>query len=141
MDYTLFAEFINRNKERDGKLALLADLGIDLYDFDEAYDFVFHQFLGAYWTEEGVEWIYWFMDESDYGERDWRNIDTVVQKTDSGKYEKVEDEFNDGYGAHDEDGNPVCYDVKSLYDYIKQYEKPVYEVIKNPIPNPKKSKK
>jgi hypothetical protein len=27
---------------------------------------------------------------------------------------------NDGYGAHDEKGNPICYDYKSLWKYLEK---------------------
>lgn len=133
MDYTLFAEFINRNQERDQKLELLENLGIDMLDFDNAYDFLVDQFLNAYWTEAGVEWIYWFMYDSEYGQKDWSKIDVVLSEGENGDYKEVKNKYTDSFGAHDSDGNPICYDTKSLYEYVKHFEKPVYEVIKNPV--------
>jgi hypothetical protein len=96
--------------------------------------------LNAYWEPVGVDWINWFMYDSDYGERNWSEVETIFKQGEDGRLDEVENEFDDGYGAHDADGTPICYDVKSLYDYIKQYEKPIYEVLKNPIPKPKKKK-
>ena len=45
--------------------------------------------------EQAIDWINWFVYETNYGQKDMQ--------------------------GRDENGNPICYDVKSLYEYIEQY--------------------
>ena len=47
------------------------------------------------YNEKGCEWIDWFVYESNFGRND-------LDASDNGK--------------------PICYDIKSLHQYVKQYE-------------------
>ena len=132
MSYEEFEELISRHKEREEKYLYLAELGINLFDIDENYIFIFDKLLNAFWSPEGVEWIYWFIEDSDYGKKVWDENDVMIHINNEGEKEEIPNEFDDGYGAHNAKGEPICYDIKSLYDYVKQYEKPTYDVIKNP---------
>jgi hypothetical protein len=52
------------------------------------------------------------MFESDFGKKDWSKLRSLNNKPSP----------NDKYGARDQDGNPICYDIKSLWEEIQQYK-------------------
>ena len=133
MDYSLFERLIEKDKDRRDKYDTLESFSIGVYEIDEFYDEVFDLLLKTHWSQEGVEWIYWFIDDAEYGEKVWTKKETVIKLKEDDTYEEIENPFDDGYGAHDKNGNPICYDTKSLYEYLKQYEKPTYKVLKNPV--------
>jgi hypothetical protein len=40
------------------------------------------------------------------------------------KYVKVgKPEDDDEYGAHDKDGNPICYSIESLWEFLEKIKK------------------
>jgi hypothetical protein len=99
----------------------LQDIGIDLIDYDDSFHKIISALLDEIYTEEGIEWLDWFMYESDFGQKDWslkpsyENIDGIMVKThEAGEVR---------YGATDENGNPICYSFESTWEYLKQYEK------------------
>jgi len=124
MEYKIFLEILMRYKKISEELSELHDMGFDF--FEGKYKLSDHMFyflkstLYSHYTEEGVEWIEWFMFENDYGQKDWSKIPTFNKET--GKAE-FEDDPVKAYGAKDENGNPICYSYESLYEYVKQYEK------------------
>jgi hypothetical protein len=50
----------------------------------------------SHYDDKGIDWINWFIYESNYGKN--------------------------GLTAND-NGLPICYDLKSLHEYIEQYKK------------------
>jgi hypothetical protein len=61
----------------------------------------------------------WFIYEFDYGEKDWSKVPLYTTDKD-GHAMLVPDSENNQYGAHDENGNPICYDYKSLWKYLEK---------------------
>jgi hypothetical protein len=70
-------------------------LGIDLMDFEETYSTIITHLLKAYYGEVGEDWISWYIYERD------RNNGDPNQ-------------------AWDKDGNPICYDVPSLWKHVEE---------------------
>jgi hypothetical protein len=71
----------------------LMKLGVDVLDLFEPYDEIVMVLIKEIYGEKGLDWFSWFCYESEFGQR---------------------------HGAHDEDGNPICYDWESLYNYLEQ---------------------
>jgi hypothetical protein len=75
----------------------LYNKNIDLIDFVEPYNLVIDLLFRELYDEDGCEWINWYCYERDFGRK------------------KLE--------AHDGDGNPICYDIRSLWEYIEEKSK------------------
>jgi hypothetical protein len=75
--------------------------------------------LESHYTEEGIEWIYWFMYENEWGQKDWSKFPTYDKET----LKLIEKDPSDSYGAKDEKGNPICYSFQSTWEFVKQYLK------------------
>ncbi len=96
-----FQSLLEKFKSFSDKLSELHDLGFDFYegkyqlinDVDKIIDIT----LSSHYTEQGVDWINWFIYETDYGKKDME--------------------------ATDENKNPICYDVESLHEYITKNHK------------------
>jgi hypothetical protein len=93
-----FEEFISVYRNTLERSEKLYKLGIDLIDYSDEYHSLITRLFKEVYGEEGYEWFGWFCHESDFGER---------------KYEG-------GHGASDADGNPICYDLKSLWEMLEE---------------------
>ena len=71
----------------------LMKLGVDVLDLFEPYDEIVMVLIKEIYGEKGLDWFSWFCYESEFGQK---------------------------HGATDEDGNPICYDWESLYNYLEQ---------------------
>lgn len=119
MKYENFETLITSYKDLWDSISELADMGFDLYG-EAKYNLMspietmlFCQ-LNEFYTEEGVEWVTWFIFENEFGEKDWTNYKRF------GNFSSDEDSK---YGAFDEDGKPICYDLKSTWEYIDKNHK------------------
>jgi len=96
-----FKKLIKKYKSLSNKLSELHDLGFDLYEgkFELMSDIekMFDITIESHYTKQGTDWINWFVYENDYGKN------------------KLE--------AKDGD-EPICYDIKSLHEYIEKHHKP-----------------
>lgn len=106
-----FKELLESHKRFTESISSLRNIGFDLEEgsYKDIPAFFYKTFdltLSISYNIEGVDWINWFIYENDYGNKDW----SVFGK-DSSKY-----------GAFDKLGNPICYDVESLYNFIQEYE-------------------
>ncbi len=81
---------------------------------------MFESVLESYFTEEGIDWINWFIYENEWGTKDWSKLPTIDGLT--GKI-ILEEYPMKAYGAKDENGNPICFSFESTYEYVKQYLK------------------
>jgi hypothetical protein len=96
-----FKNLLEKYKALSDKLSELHDLGFDFYegkfelmsDIEKMFDIT----IESHYNEKGTDWINWFIYENDYGEKDME--------------------------AKDENDNPICYDIKSLHEYIEKYHK------------------
>ena len=105
-------------------------------DFDKLYSMGFNFFDGKYkleenvgrmldatldshFTEEGIDWIHWFIYENKWGEKDWSKIPVWDKET--GKL--IERDPVEAYGAKDENGKPICYSLESTWELVKNHLK------------------
>jgi hypothetical protein len=117
MKYEEFKKILDLYKSINSDCSELYDIGLDLMEgkyqiqgkisefFDNVINYSFHK--------EGVEWIHWFIYENEYGQKDWSITPTYDSE---GNLVNREDK----YGAHDENGNPICYSYETLYKYLEQ---------------------
>lgn len=113
-----FEEILTMYKVLSDKLVELYDVGIDLYESryaiaDELDIFKNLAFKGNY-NQAGVDLINWFIYDNQWGKRDWSMYENFT--------EGIEDiiEAPRKYGMTDENGNPVCYDIESLWNYLEK---------------------
>jgi len=92
---------LKKYKALSDKLSELHDLGFDFYEgkfpLMSDMEFIFELTLKSHYTQQGADWVNWFVYETDYGKKDME--------------------------AKDENDNPICHDVKSLHEYIELYHK------------------
>lgn len=94
--FTTLIEGLQSYRDKKDKLYTL---GIDILSFDEDYyREVTRPLMVEAFTEEGMQWIYWYLYE---------------RESISGEPLK----------AFDKEGNEICFDIPSLYDTIKEYLK------------------
>lgn len=116
MKYKDFLTLIMTNKKLGEDLSELHDIGFDF--FEGKYQIMGHierivnTAFGTHYDEDGVEWINWFMYESDYGQKDWSKYDDSESKS--------------IYGARDKDGNPICYSYETLWEYVEANHKIIH---------------
>lgn len=92
---TLIKGFEERHKQNDTAYKL----GIDILNYDnDYYKDVTYPLLIEVFTEEGLDWITWYL------------------------YERVSHTGKD-LEAFDKEGNKICHNIPSLYDTIKEYLK------------------
>lgn len=94
MKLEVFTEIINKLKKQSNKYDILYELEIDLINFSDDYDSVINILLEVYYGKEGADWISWYIWERD-------PFGTIDQAT-----------INDG--------KPICYDIKSLWEEVEQ---------------------
>lgn len=67
---------------------------VDLIEFVDPYHNIIDELFKSIYGKEGHEWIDWFCYENNFGEK--------------------------GKNAWDENKNPICYDYKSLWEYLEK---------------------
>jgi hypothetical protein len=96
-----FENLLEKYKSLSDKISELHDIGFDFYegkfplmsDVEKLFDIM----ISTHYNEKGVDWINWFIYETDYGQKDME--------------------------GRDENNKPICYDIKSLHEYIQKYHK------------------
>ena len=121
MEYKVFSKIISELKKDSEKVDKLYSLGIDLIDFRDGLHSVISLLMKEIYGEAGYDWFSWFCYESDYGKKDWSKYD--VYETVDGKTIKIKDKGQTRYGATDENGDPICYSIKSTWEYLEKYHK------------------
>jgi hypothetical protein len=116
MTYEQFEKLITNCEKLHNDFSELYSMGFNFlegkYTLEDYFDHIVDVALSSNYNEEGVDWINWFMFESDFGKKDWSKSKSLNNEPSS----------NDKYGARDKDGNPICYDIKSLWEEIQQYK-------------------
>ena len=69
------------------------EMGLDISSISDPYHQIITHMLRVYYGKDGEEWISWFM------------------------YERRNDQE---FQAWDEDENPICYDVESLWKHVEE---------------------
>jgi len=107
MKLEVFTEILNRLRKQSDKEHALYVLDIDTINFSDNYTSVINILLEVYYGKDGADWIGWYLWERD-------PLGTIDQ-------------------ASTNDGKPICYNVKSLWEEVeqcrldntKEYELPV----------------
>ena len=107
MKLEVFTEILSKLRKQSDKEHALYVLDIDTINFSDNYTSVINILLEVYYGKEGSDWIGWYLWERD-------PLGTIDQATTN-------------------DGKPICYDVKSLWEEVeqcrldntKEYELPV----------------
>lgn len=95
MKLEVFEKIVTTLQVQQQKSYDLCRMGIDLINFEEGYGETINLLFRAYYGSAGADWIEWYMYERD---------------PDSG----------DPNQAWDANGNPICYDIPSLWRYVEE---------------------
>ena len=93
MKLEVFTEILNKLRKQSDKEHALYVLDIDVSNLSDDYMSVINILLEIYYGKEGANWISWYLWERD-------PLGTIDQATD--------------------DGEPICYDIKSLWEEVEQ---------------------
>jgi hypothetical protein len=88
------------------------------YELEDNVAKIFDAALNSHFTEEGVEWINWFVYENDWGGKDWS-----IYKAFNSQGELTDRDPMEAYGAKDENGKPICYSFESTWELVKNHLK------------------
>ena len=94
MKLEVFTEILNKLRKQSDKEHALYQLDVDVINFSDDYTSIINILLEVYYGKEGADWISWYLWERD--------------------------PIGDQYQATDKDGNPICYDDKSLWKEVEQ---------------------
>jgi hypothetical protein len=93
MKYSDFSDVVEILQKQSDLVSELYLKKVDLLEFADPYDGIIRILLTEIYTAEGYDWFTWFCYENDFGKG---TLD-----------------------AHDETG-PICYDVKSLWEFLEK---------------------
>lgn len=124
MTYERFLKvLLGRKKVDEDTSRLYLEFGIQLDSITDQYHKIIDELLEEAYGKEGADWINWFSYESDYGTKDWSRSPLYARNSE-GEMVKIKEAGEIGHGAHDENGNPICYSFESLWEYLeKEYGK------------------
>ena len=99
MTYEQFENLLGNYKEGQDMLSELYDLGFDFaegkYKLIDNWHGMLVSCLGCVYNEEGVDWVDWFVFETNWQQKD-------------------------GYEAYDKDNNKIAQDLKGLWELLEQ---------------------
>lgn len=96
MTLETFTKMIDAINEYDSKIHQLYKLGVDLIHLnDDFWKYVMEPLFIEAFGEKGADWVNWFI------------------------YERPSFRKDSEHHATDEKGNPICYDIPSLFEFIK----------------------
>lgn len=93
MTYENFLKVTLELQKQDQIIDNLHTINVDLLDFVDPYHIIISLLLKEVYGEKGLDWWSWFCYENDFGR---------------GKLE-----------AWDENKNPICYSLKSLWEFLE----------------------
>ena len=94
MRQEVFTHILDKIRDKSKRIDDLYELGIDLINFSDDSNEVINILLEVYYGKEGADWISWYLWEHDLN--------------------------GDKYQATDKDGNPICYDDRSLWEEVER---------------------
>ena len=123
MTFNRFSQIIERLKNNSNNINKAYDLKIDLIDFNDDLSRIIDDLIKEIYGDVGYDWFSWFCLENDFGRKDWdslpipgspREIDGKTANVGKIKGGEI------GIGAWDENGDPICYDVKSTWVFLEK---------------------
>ena len=93
MKLEVFTEILNKLRKQSDKEHALYVLDVDVSNLSDDYMSVINILIEIYYGKEGADWISWYLWERD-------PLGSIDQATD--------------------DGKPICYDIKSLWEEVEQ---------------------
>jgi len=119
-----FEKIMKNYREGYNMVSELYDIGFNVldgkYNLSFYLDKLFIATLESHYTDDGIDWVTWFIYENDWGEKDWKTV-PLYERNSDGTMELVMD--SERPGATDENGNAICYDIPSLWQYIETEHK------------------
>ena len=101
MKYSTFKNTLKEFKDTNKDISELYNIGVNLldgkYSISDSYYKIFRLFMESFYDRDGFEWIEWFIFESKYG------TDKEITANDNGE--------------------PICYSTKSLWEYLEKNHK------------------
>jgi hypothetical protein len=94
MNFEKFKELIKDLEKARKRCGDLYDSEIDLIKYNDLYYKIIDNLMSSVFTDEGKDWIDWYL------------------------YERIGFSGNVN-PATDKNGNPICYDIKSLWKVVK----------------------
>jgi hypothetical protein len=94
MNFEKFKEFIKDLEKIRKRYSDLYNSGIDLAEYNDLFYKIIDNLTSSVFTDDGKDWIDWYL------------------------YERIGFSGNTN-PATDENGNPICYDIKSLWKVVK----------------------
>jgi hypothetical protein len=119
MTYENFLKVGLQLQKQDRIINNLYTNSVDLIEFVDPYHDIINTLIKEIYGDEGVDWFSWFCYESEFGQKDWSTAPSY-EKNEEGIFVKVKETGEVRYGATDKDGNPICYDWKSLWEYLEE---------------------
>jgi hypothetical protein len=93
MEYKKFEKIILNLQKSYDQANILYENGVDITEATDALHIIISDLLGIIFTDDGKDWIDWFMYEKEFGKRE-------------------------DLKAWDVDKNEIAYDIKSLYELL-----------------------
>lgn len=97
MTYEKFGYLIHLLKEIGESVHAANSIKVDLIEFVDPYHNIITSLLKEIYGDEGEDWISWYCYERGFGAKELQ--------------------------AFDKDGNPICYDLKSLWEHVETLNK------------------
>lgn len=98
MEYEKFEKIINLQREHSKRLSDLYNLRVDILDLCDELQTVITLLWDEVLTEEGTDWLSWFLYEKNY----------------------IGGELREDLTAWDENKKEICKDLPGLYEYLKE---------------------
>lgn len=127
MKYSDFLKLLMTHRKINEEFSELSDMGFDFFEgkyrLVEHVESIVDTAFSSVYTTDGVGWIWWFVYENEYGQRDWSSVPSY-ERDENGNY-TISNRDKDKFPATDEDGNSICHSYQSLWEYIEKNHKKV----------------
>ena len=123
MNYKNFLEILLTYQKFERQTSELHDMGLDFlegkYDLGVTVETMFKSTLNTLFTQEGVEWIEWFIYENEWGTKDWSEYKSFE---DSGALADPKNVYGSGHNEYYKNisesllnkANPICSGEEGL---------------------------
>ena len=118
MTYERFLKITLELQKESLRIQKLYDNGVDLINYVDPYHKIINELIREVYGDGGFEWWSWFCWEAEFGTRDWSTT-PLYEKDSDGNMKKVYD-TEPRWGAHDGEGNPICYSFESTWEYLER---------------------